>query len=76
MHTSRDGRPELAPAFGQVTTVGGDGPTLSICLRCRDGREGRDTDRDRRGAAGVWRRPWRMPFPTAWPHAGASVCAA
>lgn len=49
MHTSRDGRTGLAPAFSPATTAGGDGPILSICLRCRDGREGSDTDRDRRG---------------------------
>ena len=49
MHTDSDGRTDLSPLDWQVGTVGDDGLTLSICLRCRDGREGSDADLDRRG---------------------------
>ena len=49
MHTTRDGRIDLPLSFGQAGTVDDDGPTLSICLRCRDGREDSSTDFDRRG---------------------------
>ena len=49
MHTARDDRTDLPPAFGQAATVGTDELTLSICLRCRDGREDRNADFDRRG---------------------------
>ena len=48
MHTARDGRTGQLPSFRKAGTVG-DGSTLSICLRCRDGREGSSTDFDRRG---------------------------
>ena len=36
MQTARDGRTDLPPPFRQAGTVGDDGLTLSICLRCRD----------------------------------------
>ena len=49
MHTARDSRIDLPPPFRQAGTVGDDGLTLSICLRCRDGREDRNADLDRRG---------------------------
>jgi len=49
MHTSRYGKTDLPPPFRQAGTMRGDGPTLSICLRCRDGRENRNTDLDQRG---------------------------
>ena len=49
MHTARDGRTEPPPPFGQAGTARDDGLTLSICLRCRDGREDRNTDLERRG---------------------------
>ena len=49
MHTARDSRTDLPPPFRQAGTVGDDGLTLSICLRCRDGREDRNTDLDQRG---------------------------
>ena len=49
MHTARDGRTDLPPPFSQAGTVGDDGPTLSICLRCRDGREDGNADLDSRG---------------------------
>ena len=49
MQTARDGRTDLPPPFRQAGTVGDDGLTLSICLRCRDGREDRNADLDRRG---------------------------
>ena len=49
MHTARDGRTELPPPFRQASTVGDDGLVLSICLRCRDGREDRSSDLDQRG---------------------------
>ena len=49
MHTSRDGRTDLLPSFRQAGTVGDNGLTLSICLRCRDGREDRNADLDSRG---------------------------
>ncbi|MCY3980218.1 MAG: DUF1636 domain-containing protein [Alphaproteobacteria bacterium] len=44
MHIAHDGRADQLPSLGQAGTVGDDGPTLSICLRCRDGRENCDTD--------------------------------
>ena len=49
MHATRDSRIDLSPSFRQAGAVGDDGPTLSICLRCRDGREDRNTDLDQRG---------------------------
>ena len=49
MHTVRDGRTDLSPPFRQTGTAGGDGLVLSICLRCRDGREDRNAGLDRRG---------------------------
>ena len=49
MHATRDSRIDLSPSFRQAGAVGDDGPTLSICLRCRDGREDSNTDLDQRG---------------------------
>ena len=49
MHTTRDGRDDRPPSFRLASTVGDGGLTLSICLRCRDGREDRNTDLDQRG---------------------------
>ena len=49
MHTARDGRDDLPPSFRQASTVGDGGLTLSICLRCRDGREDRNSDLGQRG---------------------------
>ncbi len=49
MHTSRDGRTDMLPSFRQAGTAGNDGLTLSICLRCRDGREDSDTGLGQRG---------------------------
>ena len=49
MHTARDGRTDAPPSFRQAGAVADDGPTLSICLRCRDGREDGNTDLDQRG---------------------------
>ncbi len=49
MARARDDGTGLPPLFGQAGAVADDGLTLSICLRCRDGREDRDTDLDRRG---------------------------
>ncbi len=49
MHTAHDGRTDLSSPFRQPGTMRGDGPTLSICRRCRDGRENRNTDLDQRG---------------------------
>ena len=49
MHTVRDGRTDLFPSLGQADTVDDDGPTLSICLRCRDGREDSNAGLDQRG---------------------------
>ena len=49
MGTTRDIRTGLLPSFGQAGTVGDNRPTLSICLRCRDGREDSSTDLDQRG---------------------------
>ena len=49
MRTLRDGRTDPPPPFRQADTEGDDGLTLSICLRCRDGREDRNADLDRRG---------------------------
>ncbi|MCY4591854.1 MAG: DUF1636 family protein [Alphaproteobacteria bacterium] len=46
MHTTRDGRACLLPSFGQA---GDDGPTLSICLRCRDAREDSNSGLELRG---------------------------
>ena len=48
MHTARDRRTDLPPPFGPAGTAGDDGLTLSICLRCRDGREDRNPDLDQR----------------------------
>ena len=49
MHIARDGRTDLLPSSRQAGTAGDDGPTLSICLRCRDGREDSNTGLDQRG---------------------------
>ena len=49
MHTDHDGRTDLPLPSGQAGTVGDDGLTLSVCLRCRDGREDRNADLDQRG---------------------------
>ncbi len=49
MDTARDDRTELSPLFRQAGAVDNDKLTLSICLRCRDGREDRNTDLDHRG---------------------------
>ncbi len=49
MHTAQDDRADLPLPFRQAGTMDDDGLTLSICLRCRDGREGDDADLDRRG---------------------------
>ncbi len=49
MHTDRDGGTDLLPSLMQTDTVGNDGLTLSICLRCRDGREDSNTDLGQRG---------------------------
>ena len=49
MHATRDRRSDGLPSFRQATTADGDGLTLSICLRCRDGREESNTDLDLRG---------------------------
>ena len=49
MHSARDGRTESPPPFRQTAKVGDNELTLSICLRCRDGREDRNTHLDRRG---------------------------
>ncbi len=46
MHTTRNGRADLIPSFGRA---GDDGPTLSICLRCRDGREDSNSGLELRG---------------------------
>ena len=74
MHTARDRRTEPPPPFGQAGTARDDGLTLSICLRCRDGREDRDSDLERRGgrrpanavAGALCRQPGREPrYPPA-----------
>ena len=49
MNTTRDDRTGLPLPFGKADTMDDDGLTLSICLRCRDGREGSNADLDRRG---------------------------
>ncbi len=49
MDTAPDDRIDLPAPLGQVDTVGDDGLTLSVCLRCRDGREADDTRLDQRG---------------------------
>ena len=49
MHAARDGRTGLPLPFGQADTLDDDVLTISICLRCRDGREGSNADLDRRG---------------------------
>ena len=49
MHTVRDGRADLLPSCRQAGAAGKDGLTLSICLRCRDGREDSNSDLDLRG---------------------------
>ena len=41
--------PAPPPSQGRVVMGNDYGLTLSICLRCRDGREERDTDLDQRG---------------------------
>ncbi len=49
MHTPRDSRADLLPSFGQAGAAGDDELTLSICLRCRDGREDSNSGLEMRG---------------------------
>ena len=49
MHAARDGQADLLPSFRQESAAGDDGLTLSICLRCRDGREDGNAGLDQRG---------------------------